>query len=139
MRLSAAASDSGVKAGPVVDGAAYGGGELIGGDLLVAVGVHVPQQRVEQCALPRSDGLSCRGIDGMAEGAAQPVGQLLIVVALPHAVPVGVDDGEAALQHGPFTGGERARPAVSSLVIIGCRVRGGLPCRSPGASRWRPR
>ncbi len=112
-------ADSSVKAGPVVDGAAHGGGEFIGGDLLVAVGVHVPQQRAERCALPGSDGLSCRGIDGMAEGGAQPAGQLLIVAALPHAIPVGVDDGEAAFQHGPFAAvSGRVRPAVSSPWIV---------------------
>ena len=56
----------------------------------------------------------------MAEGLTQAPGQQLAVVALPYAVPVSVDDGEAALQRHPLLGGE------PGLAVN----RGGRPRRS---------
>lgn len=70
MSVWTAGVDGGVKAAPVLNGQAHGGGELLRRDLLVAVGVHAQEKPVEQCALPSGNGRSWHGINSVAEGVA---------------------------------------------------------------------
>jgi hypothetical protein len=133
----------------VLDAAAEGGGELIPAYLLVAIGVHVQQERVEQGALPRGDRLSRRGIGAVAEGFAQAPGQPLVVLVLPRAVGVipahdhhelvVADDAAAqALRAGRSLDEAQVGLAGPDLTGDGVAVGGGqddLGGSSPGPSR----